>query len=90
MSQQEINPKLEFIKTLEILATKLNKTEYERVTSTLYSLYCGLSFGFNPIADPYLLPTFEKIWEDCREKRLTKLATVKKFVVYEGKNDKKD
>jgi len=90
MANQEINPKLEFIKTLEILAVKLNKTEYERVTSTMFSLYCGLNFGFSPIADPYLLPTIKKVWDDSREKRLNKLATVKKFVVYEGTNEKKE
>jgi hypothetical protein len=85
MSNPEVNPKLEFVKTLEILATKLTKTEYERVTSTMYSLYAGISYGFDQAADPYLLPTIRKIWEDTREKRLTNLATVKrKFVVYDG------
>jgi hypothetical protein len=42
-----VDPKLEFTKTLEILATRLTKTEYDRITSTLFLLYCGDSMGFN-------------------------------------------
>jgi len=80
-----VDPKLEFTKTLEILATRLNKTEYERVTSTLFLLYCGDSMGFQQNADPYLIPTFKKIWEETKQKRLSNFAVIRRFKVYENK-----
>jgi hypothetical protein len=80
-----VDPKLEFTKTLEILATRLNKTEYDRVTSTLFLLYCGDSMGFQQNADPYLIPTFKKIWEETKQKRLSNFAVIRRFKVYENK-----
>jgi hypothetical protein len=80
-----VDPKLEFTKTLEILATRLNKTEYERVTSTLFLLYCGDSMGFQQNADPYLIPTFKKVWEETKQKRLSNFAVIRRFKVYENK-----
>jgi len=80
-----VDPKLEFIKTLEILATRLNKTEYERVTSTLFLLYCGDSMGFEENADPYLIPTFKRVWEETKQKRLSNFAVIRRFKVYENK-----
>ena len=80
-----VDPKLEFLKTLEILATRLNKTEYERVTSTLFLLYCGDSMGFQQNADPYLIPTFKKVWEETKQKRLSNFAVIRRFKVYENK-----
>jgi len=80
-----VDPKLEFIKTLEILATRLNKTEYDRITSTLFLLYCGDSMGFQQNADPYLIPTFKKVWEETKQKRLSNFAVIRRFKVYENK-----
>ena len=80
-----VDPKLEFTKTLEILATRLNKTEYERVTSTLFLLYCGDSMGFEENADPYLIPTFKRVWEETKQKRLSNFAVIRRFKVYENK-----
>lgn len=79
-----VNPKLEFVKTLEILATRLNKTEYDRVTSTLFLLYCGDSMGFQQNADPYLIPTFKRVWEETKQKRLDNFAVIRRFKVYEN------
>jgi len=79
-----VDPKLEFVKTLEILATRLNKTEYDRVTSTLFLLYCGDSMGFQQNADPYLIPTFKKVWEETKQKRLDNFAVIRRFKVYEN------
>jgi hypothetical protein len=36
MTEKIIDPKAEFSETLKILATKLTKTEYERVTGTMF------------------------------------------------------
>jgi hypothetical protein len=80
-----IDPKQEFIKTLEILATRLTKTEYDRITSTLFLLYCGDSMGFQQNADPYLIPTFKKVWEETKQKRLSNFAVIRRFKVYENK-----
>ena len=80
-----VDPKLEFTKTLEILATRLNKAEYDRVTSTLFLLYCGDSMGFQQNADPYLIPTFKKVWEETKQKRLSNFAVIRRFKVYENK-----
>jgi hypothetical protein len=80
-----VDPKKEFIKTLEILAARLNKTEYERVTSTLFLIYCGDSMGFEQNADPYLIPTFKKVWEETKQKRLSNFAVIRRFKVYENK-----
>jgi len=84
-----VNPRIEFIKTLEILATRLTKTEYDRITSTLFLLYCGDSMGFQQNADPYLIPTFKKVWEETKQKRLNNFAVIKKFKVYENQENKK-
>jgi hypothetical protein len=80
-----VNPKLEFTKTLEILATRLTKTEYDRTTSTLFLLYCGDSMGFEQNADPYLIPTFKRVWEETKQKRLDNFAVIRRFKVYENK-----
>ena len=53
----QVDPRQAFVDTLTILATKLNREEYTRVTSTLYQLHCGVPCGF-ATADPMLLPTF--------------------------------
>lgn len=87
MMAETVNPKQAFIETLTILATKLNKSEYERVTSTLYQLHCGVSCGFN-VADPMLLPTFEEIWNLSKQQRIKNQANVKVFKVYENENKK--
>lgn len=81
----ETDPRQAFIDTISILATKLTKSEYTRVTSTMYQLHCGSSCGFD-IADPMMLPTFEEIWNLTKEKRLKEKANVKVFTVYENKN----
>ena len=81
----QVNPREAFIETLTILATKLSRTEYERVTSTMYSLHCGVSCGFNT-ADPMLLPTFEEVWNLSKDARIKNQATVKVFKVYENEN----
>lgn len=79
----QVNTKQSFIDTLSILATKLNKAEYNRVTSTMYSLHCGVPCGFD-IADPMLLPTFDEIWNLSKDNRIKQKANVKVFKVYEN------
>jgi hypothetical protein len=85
MTQKTVDPKTEFSETLKILATKLTKTEYERVTGTMFGLYCGLSYGFN-MADVSFIPTIMQTWDDSREDRIKQLATIKRFTVYENNN----
>jgi hypothetical protein len=85
MTEKIIDPKVEFSETLKILATKLTKTEYERVTGTMFGLYCGLSYGFN-MADVSFIPTIMQTWDDSREDRIKQLATIKRFTVYENNN----
>lgn len=80
---KEADPKQAFIDTLAILATKLNKKEYDKVTAIMYSLHCGVSCGYN-VADPMLLPTFEEIWNLSKDKRVKNKAKVKVFTVYEN------
>ena len=82
MSKQA-DPKQAFIDTLTVLATKLNKSEYDKVTAIMYSLHCGVTCGYN-VADPTLLPTFDQIWNMCSEKRVKNKANVKIFKVYEN------
>ena len=82
---ETIDLRQSFIDTLTILATKLNKREYDKVTSVMYSLHCGVSMGFG-VADPMLLPTFEEIWNMTKEKRVKQQAHVKVFKVYENNN----
>ena len=87
---QKVDPRQAFIDTLTTLATKLNKREYDNVTSVIYSLHCGVSMGFD-VADPMLLPTFGEIWNLNKDKRLKEQANVKVFKVYDNKkyNSKK-
>jgi len=82
----QVDPRQAFVETLTILATKLNRDEYHRVTSTFYQLHCGVPCGFE-IADPMMLPTFEEIWNRSKEQRIKHKAKVKVFTVY--KNEQK-
>jgi hypothetical protein len=41
--------------------------------------------GFQQNADPYLIPTFKKIWEETKQKRLSNFAVIRRFKVYENK-----
>ena len=79
---EKIDLKQSFIDTLTILATKLNKREYDKVTSVMYSLHCGVSMGFG-VADPMLLPTFEEIWNLNKDNILvSKINILEKSICY--------
>jgi hypothetical protein len=41
--------------------------------------------GFQQNADPYLIPTFKKVWEETKQKRLSNFAVIRRFKVYENK-----
>ena len=81
----QVDPKQAFIDTLSILATKLSKSDYARVTSTMYQLHCGASCGFD-VGDLMLMPTFEEVWKLNKQRRLEHQSKVKVFTVYENKN----
>lgn len=81
----QVDPRQAFVDTLTILATKLNREEYTRVTSTFYQLHCGVPCGFE-MADPMLLPTFEEVWSRAKDNRIKHKAKVKVFTVYENGN----
>jgi len=81
----ETDPRQAFIDTISILATKLSRSEYTRVTSTMYQLHCGANCGFD-VGDVMMLPTFEEIWKLNKEQRLKAKAKVKVFTVYDNKN----
>jgi hypothetical protein len=83
----QVDPRQAFVDTLTILATKLNREEYTRVTSTLYQLHCGVPCGF-ATADPMLLPTFEEVWNRAKDQRIKNKAKVKVFTVYQNENKK--
>jgi hypothetical protein len=40
--------------------------------------------GFQQNADPYLIPTFKKVWEETKQKRLDNFAVIRRFKVYEN------
>jgi hypothetical protein len=44
-----------------------------------------IQWGFQQNADPYLIPTFKKVWEETKQKRLSNFAVIRRFKVYENK-----
>ena len=40
--------------------------------------------GFQQNADPYLIPTFKRVWEETKQKRLDNFAVIRRFKVYEN------
>ena len=81
----ENDPRQAFIDTLSVLATKLTRTEYSRVTSTMYQLHCGAPCGFE-VGDIMMLPIFEEVWKLNKDQRIRNNAKVKVFTVYDNKN----
>lgn len=72
-----------FHKSLQILAKKLNQSEYSLVGSTLFELYTGKKFGYHPLSQQFLID-IHLIWKINHEKSVKNKAKILKFKVLEG------
>lgn len=85
--QQSTN---EFLNSLKILANKLDKKEYNKVTSIMFRLYMGDKIGYREQFDPQVMADINAVWQFGKEKKIKTKAKLYKFKIVDGgKNDDK-
>ena len=71
----------DFTKSLIILASSLNKTDYNLVTNVMFSLHNGVSFGYRREFDPSMMGDAVYIYKIHKPKKykgnIVKLKLVK-------------
>ena len=76
-----------FLNSLKILANKLEKKEYSKVTSVMFRLYMGDKCGYKDIFDPQVMADIQAVWQFGREKKLKSKAKLYKLKVIKGGKD---
>ena len=80
----------EFLDSLKILANKLDKRDYNKVTSVMFRLYMGDKIGYKSTFDPQVMADINTVWQFGKEKKIKTKAKLYKFKVVDGgKNDDK-
>jgi len=80
----------EFLDSLKILANKLDKRDYNKVTSVMFRLYMGDKIGYKSTFDPQVMADINAVWQFGKEKKIKTKAKLYKFKVVDGgKNDDK-
>ena len=82
--QQSTN---QFLNSLKILANKLEKKEYSKVTSIMFRLYMGDKCGYKDTFDPQVMADIQAVWQFGREKKLKSKAKLYKLRVIKGGKD---
>ena len=82
--QQSTN---DFLNSLKILANKLEKKEYSKVTSIMFRLYMGDKCGYKDTFDPQVMADIQAVWQFGREKKLKTKAKLYKLKVLKGGKD---
>ena len=83
-NQQSTN---HFLNSLKILANKLEKKEYSKVTSIMFRLYMGDKCGYKDTFDPQVMADIQAVWQFGREKKLKSKAKLYKLKVIKGGKD---
>ena len=76
-----------FLNSLKILANKLEKKEYSKVTSIMFRLYMGDKCGYKDTFDPQVMADIQAVWQFGREKKLKSKAKLYKLKVIKGGKD---
>ena len=76
-----------FLNSLKILANKLEKKEYSKVTSVMFRLYMGDKCGYKDTFDPQVMADIQAVWQFGREKKLKSKAKLYKLKVIKGGKD---
>ena len=76
-----------FLNSLKILANKLEKKEYSKVTSIMFRLYMGDKCGYKDTFDPQVMADIQAVWQFGREKKLKSKAKLYKLRVIKGGKD---
>ena len=80
----------EFLDFLKILANKLDKKDYNKVTSVMFRLYMGDKIGYREQFDPQVMADINAVWQLGKEKKIKTKAKLYKFKIVDGgKNDDK-
>ncbi len=80
----------EFLDSLKILANRLDKKEYNKVTSVMFRLYMGDKIGYREQFDPQVMADINAVWQFGKEKKIKTKAKLYKFKIVDGgKNDNK-
>ena len=80
----------EFLDSLKILANKLDKKDYNKVTSVMFRLYMGDKIGYREQFDPQVMADINAVWQFGKEKKIKNKKKLYKFkIVNGGKNDDK-
>ena len=78
----------QFISGLRILANKLDKKQYNTVTSLMFRLYMGDKLGYQTTFDPQVMADINAVWQFGREKKVEKKAKLYKLkIIKGGKNE---
>ena len=83
---QSIENKNEFIEALKILASKLDKREYDEVAGVMFRTYMGQKFGYLEVYDPQILADIKACWLHRRPKNKNTGKLVK-FKLIKGSKD---
>ena len=59
----------QFLDALKILANKLDKKQYNKVTSVMFRLYMGDKIGYRSTFDPQVMADINAVWQFGREKK---------------------
>jgi hypothetical protein len=76
----------DFTKSLIILASALNKTDYNLITNVMFSLHNGVSFGYRREFDPSMMGDAMYIYKMHKPKKY-KNNVIKLKLVKKGRKD---
>ncbi len=80
----------DFLDALKILANKLDKKSYNKVTTIMFRLYMGDKIGYRLQFDPQVMADINAVWQFGKEKKVKTQAKLLKFKLVDGgKDDKK-
>ena len=78
----------QFLDALKILANKLDKKQYNKVTSVMFRLYMCDKIGYRSTFDPQVMADINAVWQFGREKKVVKKAKLYKLkIIRGGKNE---
>ena len=77
----------QFLNSLKILANKLEKKEYSKVTSVMFRLYMGDKCGYKESYDPQVMADIQAMWQFGKEKKQKSKAKLYKLKVIQGGKD---
>jgi hypothetical protein len=75
----------EYTKALVILAANLKKSDYDKITSVMFALHNGVSFGYKPEFDPQMITDATDVYKFHKKKKYSN--NVVKLKLVKGSKD---